>query len=191
MRQASARAVLFAVMTVITAGTAAAQVVAPSPGAQVPPPQPIDLGIKKSGGGTVSVGGQINFTLTTFNNGPGTLTTGGATVTDTLPPGISPITASGPGWNCTVVGQNVTCTYVGPPVPPGQLLPPINIQGAAHTPGQFSNCAKISLNGAGDPVPGNDSSCAPYVVVDGHPVFDLLAKKSPVGPAGGGFNLNA
>ena len=33
------------------------------------------------------------------------------TVTDVLPPGLSPASASGTGWNCGVAGQNVTCVW--------------------------------------------------------------------------------
>jgi uncharacterized repeat protein (TIGR01451 family) len=156
---------------------------------------PIDLGIKKSvASSPVPIGGPVTFTLTPFNNGPGTVGTGGvgAVLTDQLPAGISPpITASGTNWNCTVAGQNVTCIYVGPPVGPGQLLPKITIQGTAHTPGTWDNCAGIKATGAPDTVSGDDKGCTPVVITDVHLPIDLVAKKTPVGPGGGGFNLNA
>src|SRR5256885_13266286 len=114
--------------------------------AQTFPPtiSPIDLVLKKSGSGTVSVGGQVAFTINPSNNGPGTIGSGGATVTDTLATNLSAITANGgPSWNCTVAGQTVTCTYVGSPIGPNQSLPPITIQATANTSGQLQNCARI------------------------------------------------
>ena len=152
----------------------------------------IDLGIKKSvNNSPVPVGGAVIFTLTPFNNGPGTVGTGGvgAVVTDTLPASIGPpITASGMNWNCTIAGQNVTCTYVGPPVGPGQLLPKITIQGRAQTPGNWENCAGIKATGAADTVAGDDKACTPFVITGGPPTIDLGIKKSvnnsPV-PVGG------
>ena len=37
-------------------------------------------------------------------------TSGIVTVSDTLPAGLTPSTASGAGWSCAVAGQAVTCT---------------------------------------------------------------------------------
>ena len=84
-------------------------------------------------------------------------------------------------------------TYVGPPVGPGQLLPKITIQGRAQTPGNWENCAGIKATGAADTVAGDDKACTPFVITHwGHPTgIDLVAKKTPFVPGGGGFNLNA
>jgi len=177
---------------VVSASSALAQV---NPGVPVTPGFPVplvDLGIKKSGGGTVTLGGPVNFTLNPFNGGAGPVGSG-AVVTDQLPAGVTSISASGPNWNCIVAGQNVTCSYVGPPVGPGQPLPPINIHGTANAAGQFSNCATIQFHGAGDSNPANNTSCATFVVA-GHPTIDLGIKKSvnssPV-PVGGPVIFNA
>src|SRR6202165_291968 len=50
------------------------------------------------------------YTLTATNSG-NVATRGTVTVTDTLPAGLTPTAAAGPGWTCPApVGQTVTCT---------------------------------------------------------------------------------
>lgn len=49
------------------------------------------------------------FTLTPGNIGS-VASSGTITVTDTLPAGLTPTSASGTGWSCGIVGQTVTCT---------------------------------------------------------------------------------
>ena len=69
----------------------------------------VDLYVVKSHTGTGTVGGAVTFTLLVGNKGP-TVDPGPVVVTDTLPVGLTYVSASGPGWTCTASGQVVTCT---------------------------------------------------------------------------------
>lgn len=55
------------------------------------------------------VGDNVTYTIAVRNTGPST--TSGVTVTDTLPAGLSPVSASGQAWTCTLNGQQYSCTY--------------------------------------------------------------------------------
>ncbi len=67
-----------------------------------------DLEITKSHTGDFTVGVNGTYTLSVTNNGPNDHT-GLVTVTDSLPTGLTPLTAVGTGWNCTVTAPDVTC----------------------------------------------------------------------------------
>ncbi|HEY0298493.1 MAG TPA: T9SS type A sorting domain-containing protein, partial [Arachidicoccus sp.] len=66
-----------------------------------------------------------NITLNLINNGPDA-TISPTTVTDTLPAGITPVSASGTNWIVTVNGQIVTAIYNGS-VANGSNYPALNI----------------------------------------------------------------
>ncbi|HQC29503.1 MAG TPA: hypothetical protein PK342_08970, partial [Methylotenera sp.] len=67
-----------------------------------------DLAISKAVSPNPVIAGQLTtFTLNTANNGPSQANT--VQVADTLPTGFTTIAASGPGWTCSVSGQDVTC----------------------------------------------------------------------------------
>lgn len=77
------------------------------------PTQTADLSVTKAASATsVLQGQQIVYTLTGTNNGPATVTN--AHIVDTLPQGLSYVSASFvpaiTGATCTVSGQTVTCT---------------------------------------------------------------------------------
>ena len=67
-----------------------------------------DLSITKVAPTFVIANDTAVFTLRPRNNGPFDAQT--VEVTDTIPAGFTGISANGPGWTCTVVGQDVTCT---------------------------------------------------------------------------------
>lgn len=69
---------------------------------------------KEAAPNPVQAGTPITWTLTATNTGPNTATN--VTVSDTLPAGVTGIIASGPGWNCTVSGLDVSCTRATMPV---------------------------------------------------------------------------
>jgi uncharacterized repeat protein (TIGR01451 family) len=71
-----------------------------------------DLAITKSHSGDFSVGQQGVYTIGVDNNGP-LDEPGPVTVSDTLPAGLSYVSATGTGWSCGAVGQDVTCTRTG------------------------------------------------------------------------------
>jgi uncharacterized repeat protein (TIGR01451 family) len=80
---------------------------------QVIPPGSPDLAIASSHQGDFTVGGQGVYTLTITNTGL-TATAGTLTVTDTLPPGLSYLSATGTGWTCAAADDTVSCTNPGP-----------------------------------------------------------------------------
>ncbi|MEK6743342.1 MAG: hypothetical protein AABZ15_07030 [Nitrospirota bacterium] len=121
-----------------------------------------DLAITKSHVGNFTVGVNGVYTLGGItNNGPSDAT-GTITVTDTLPAGLTYVSAVGTGWACGAAGQIVTCTRPGPLAPlasaPSITLT-VSVGAAAYpsvtntvsvTSGDFDNVAGNSTN-VGDP----------------------------------------
>jgi uncharacterized repeat protein (TIGR01451 family) len=69
-----------------------------------------DMTLGKSHVGNFTRGSAATYTIPVSNVSPYGATTGLVTINDTLPLGISPTSASGPGWTCSVAGQTVSCT---------------------------------------------------------------------------------
>ena len=68
-----------------------------------------DLSVVKSGPATVVAGGSVSYSLVVAN--AGSVGCGGVSVVDTLPAGVTFVSASGTGWSCTNNGNvSVTCT---------------------------------------------------------------------------------
>ena len=67
-----------------------------------------DLTISKSHSGVVTQGGAVSFSIVVRNVGAAS-STGEVVVTDTLPQGLTPTTATGPGWSCVMATSTVTC----------------------------------------------------------------------------------
>jgi uncharacterized repeat protein (TIGR01451 family) len=57
----------------------------------------------------VSDGETVVYRLTVTNQGPSAAT--GVTLRDDLPSTLSPLSASGDGWTCTITGQRVDCAH--------------------------------------------------------------------------------
>jgi uncharacterized repeat protein (TIGR01451 family) len=145
----------------------------------------------------VMVGERVKFRLKVKNVGPavlGGVATGIPKIVDTLPSGLSNITASGTNWTCGVTGQTVTCEYsrTGPIKLAGQfLVSDVMVEATANTAGNFSNCTytQTILYDAHGPGPGfhlvaapdstNNQSCASYVVAV--PRIDVGINKSEAG----------
>jgi uncharacterized repeat protein (TIGR01451 family) len=69
-----------------------------------------DLTLSKSHVGNFTRGSNASFTIPVSNVSLLGATSGLVTVNDTLPLGLTPTSASGTGWSCSVSGQTVTCT---------------------------------------------------------------------------------
>ena len=109
-----------------------------------------DLIITKSHTGNFIAGGPGSYNLLVHNNGPDTANAPGTsqsvtTVQDTLPAGLSYVSASGSGWTCAAAGQVVTCTSSNA-VASGANLPAITLKVnvAATAAASISNTATVS-----------------------------------------------
>jgi uncharacterized repeat protein (TIGR01451 family) len=116
---------------------------------------------KTASSSTVEVGSNVTFTLTPRHNGgepPGTLAPNLITVVDTLPAGLTFVSASGSGWTCAFAAPEVTCTRPGP-YTGGNFtnMPPISIVATANAAGPLSNTATITAPET-DPIPGNNTA---------------------------------
>lgn len=101
-----------------------------------------DLSIAMTRGGAMAVGGKATYTLVVSNNGPYT-EAGPVTVTDTLPAGMSFVSASGVNWTCTNSGQVVTCTYKAS-MAPNTTAAPLVITAAVNQAGTMTNMAQVT-----------------------------------------------
>lgn len=99
-------------------------------------------------------GANIDYTLTIQNLGPNHAST--TTVVNTLPANVTYIVASGTGWSCSNVGQEVSCSRAS--VLNGATAPDINISGTVGAvTGTISNSATVSSL-TGEPEPNNNTT---------------------------------
>lgn len=136
-----------------------------------------DLTISKSHTGNFSQGqsGAL-FTLGVSNIGR-VATTGTVTVTDTIPSGLTPVSAGGSGWTCSLAGQTETCTAAtvlaaNASYPP--LIVTVNVP--PNATGSISNTATVSVPGE---VITSNNSATDTVTISGTP--DLTIAKSHLG----------
>lgn len=135
----------------------------------------LNLNIRKLGGGTVAAGSPITFSFDVFNLGPDAVA--GITVVDTLPAGLTNVVApTGSPWNCTQSGSVLTCVYSGGQVALNLHFPPVNIQATAQNSGSFSNCARVTINGASDSDMQDNRDCRAYQVT-GRPTASITIIK--------------
>jgi len=69
-----------------------------------------DMTLSKSHAGNFTRGTNATYTIPVTNISPYGPSNGLVTINDTLPIGITPISATGTGWTCSVSGQTVSCT---------------------------------------------------------------------------------
>jgi uncharacterized repeat protein (TIGR01451 family) len=104
-----------------------------------------DLRITKTHSGSFTQGqtGAI-YAITVSNVGPAP-TSGEVRVQDRLPTGLTPTSASGSGWTCTISGQTVVCTR-SDPLAPSASYPPITLAVtiAPDAPASVINIAVVS-----------------------------------------------
>jgi large repetitive protein len=117
-----------------------------------------DLSITKSGPATVAAGGTITYSLDVANAGPSNAAN--LTVTDTLPAGVTFVSAGGAGWTCTHVGStSISCTRAT--LATASAAPTITVVVTAPAEAaSLSNTASVSSTTA-DPDPTNNSSTVP------------------------------
>jgi uncharacterized repeat protein (TIGR01451 family) len=112
--------------------------------------------VKSHGGVTFTRGGTGSYTLQVTNVNT-TASTGLVVVNDTLPIGVTPTSATGTGWSCSVSGQTVSCTR-SDALAGGASYPLITVNAnvAQSAPTTITNTGTIS--GGGDISPLNDTS---------------------------------
>ena len=102
--------------------------------------------------GQMVAGNHANFILAPGTSGSGGSEANILTVTDILPAGVIPGTAtSSSDWSCTTTGQTVTCTYTPPSaIAAGTALPDITIPVtlSAGLSGTVTNTARLSSTDA-------------------------------------------
>ena len=138
-----------------------------------------DLTIAKSHTGTFLRGQNATYTLVVTNVGNG-VTTAISSVSDVLPAGLTPVAATGAGWNCTIAGQTLSCSHPGP-VAAGASFPPIalTVNVSPSAPSALTNTATVS--GGGETNIGNNSASDPTTIAD--PAVDLAIVKSTSAPS--------
>jgi uncharacterized repeat protein (TIGR01451 family) len=122
-----------------------------------------DLIIAKTSAASFTVGVNAVYTLTVSNVG-GLATSGTYTVTDTLPAGLTFVSAAGTGWTCGTAGQLVTCTRTtvinaGTPATP-TAAPDITLTASvvANAAPGVTNTASVSGGGEQSPQTNNSTT---------------------------------
>ena len=113
-------------------------------GAQCTP----DVTLGKSHVGNFTRGSTASYTIPVSNISPYGSTSGIVTVNDTLPVGLTPTSASGTAWTCSIASQTVSC--VDPTMLAGASSYPsitINANVAQTAPSTVTNTALVSGGG--------------------------------------------
>jgi titin len=121
-----------------------------------------DLKITKSHSGNFTVGSSGAYMLAVTNVGTGA-TTGTITVIDTLPGGLSYVSATGVDWSCSASGQNVTCTRTNSLMTGATTIITLTAGVSSAAMPAVSNTASVATNG--DTNSGNNTSADATTIV--------------------------
>ena len=120
-----------------------------------------DLSLTKAGPAVAPHSGQsISWTLTVGNAGPSDAQ--GATVTDTLPAGLTAVSGTGPGGACSVNGTSVTCA-VGTVASGSTATVTVSATVGPDTVGTLHNTATVTSSTT-DPNPDNNTGTSDTTV---------------------------
>jgi uncharacterized protein YraI len=153
-----------------------------------------DLAISKAHNGNFTVGTNGTFNIAVFNIGSAVPSGAVITVSDTLPAGLTFVSAAGPGFTCGFSAPTVTCIRTT-----GMLFGEVSVINLVVTPtaaGVVLNTATVSLSGGPvDVNPTNNSSTDAVVVEAGssQTVSDTLSTVSAnptSAPADNTTNIN-
>lgn len=107
----------------------------------------------------ITTGGTSEYAFTVSNSGPGTAP---IAFTDTVPTGLTILSAVAGSGTCSTTGQLVTCTITG--LASGSTAQVLVIVSAASA-GSYQDTAAVSIEFA-DPTPADNSTSATLDVVD-------------------------
>jgi uncharacterized repeat protein (TIGR01451 family) len=125
----------------------------------------VDLAITTSHTGSFTVGSNGTYVVSVSNAAGSQPTDFPIVVTDTLPSGLSFVSASGSGWSCSGSGQTVTCTHAGP-LAAGASLPNLSLTvavGSAAVP-SATNTVQVTTPSF-DPNTANNTASDPTAVL--------------------------
>lgn len=137
-------------------------------------PNAPDMTVTKTHPGNFTRGGTGTYTIVAKNSG-GIATSGTVTVQDILPTGLTPASAVGIGWNCTISGQTVTCTR-SDGLAANSSYPPITltVNVAANASASVVNTATVT--GGGETITDNNSSDDPTTINSATPSLRLVKR---------------
>ncbi len=149
-----------------------------------------DLGITKTATSSFNVGSNATYQLSVNNAGPN-FEPGNITVTDTLPAGLSFVSATGTGWSCSAAGQNVTCTRAGS-LAVGATAPPITLTVSVSSAAfpSVSNTASVSGTNF-DNVSSNNNSTSTTAVTSSPTITLQKTSRTISDPINGTTNPKA
>jgi uncharacterized repeat protein (TIGR01451 family) len=140
-----------------------------------------DLEIAKTGPATAEAGGRLAFTLSVMNHGPSSAQT--VSVVDTLPSGVTFVSASGSGWSCSHAGSaSVTCTR--PALGSGVTAPDIRV--VVTAPDQAASITNTAEVSAVSPDPDDTNNVASTTTAIGASADLEIAKAGPATAEAGG-----
>ena len=110
-----------------------------------------DLTLSKSHVGNFTRGSTATYTIPVSNVATLGSTSGTVTINDTLPTGLTPTSATGTGWACSITGQTVSCVR-SDSIAPSSSYPSITITALVlpTAPSTVTNTAVVSGGGEGD-----------------------------------------
>ena len=106
-----------------------------------------DLSIASTHSGSFQPGGTGSYVYTVSDGAQAGPTTGPVTVTVPVPTGMTPVSAAGSGWSCSIAGQTATCTR-SDVLKPGASYPPltVNVSVGQGTAGQLITTASAATS---------------------------------------------
>ena len=123
-----------------------------------------DLAISKAHNGNFTVGTNGTFNIAVFNIGSAVPAGAVITVTDTLPAGLTYVSAAGPGFACGFTAPTVTCVRTS-----GMLFGEVSVINLVVTPtaaGVVLNTASVALTGGPIDVNPTNNSSTDAVIID-------------------------
>jgi uncharacterized repeat protein (TIGR01451 family) len=134
-----------------------------------------DLAIGKTHTGNFTQGQTGTYTIAVSNVGLAA-TSGTVSVTDTLPTGLAPTSATSSDFSCGIASQTVTCTTTSVLAPNASYAPiTVTVDVLATAASSVVNTAVVS--GGGDTNPANNSASDPTTVTPAAAGPDLTIQK--------------